>query len=66
MHLADGSTPGANFFLVFMLGQFHIWIGFIFYVIATKKKDPVSLVFKSAIVFLLVMLVTAIGCLTYF
>ncbi len=66
MYLADSTTPGANFFLVFMLGQFHIWIGFIIYVIATKKKDPVRLVFGSAIVLLVVMLVTAIGCIAYF
>lgn len=66
MNLANSTTLGANFFLLFGLGQFLIWLGFVIYVIVAKKKDPVRLVFGSAVVVLVLLLVTVIGCLTYF
>ena len=59
-------TPGADFFLVFGLCQLFIWIGFVVYVMANKKKDPISLVFGSAVILLLVLAATAIGCMVYF
>ena len=35
MHLSDSSTPGANFFLLFALGQLHILV---FYITGDYKE----------------------------
>lgn len=59
-------TPGTDFFLLVGIGQFLIWLCFVIYVMVTKKKDPISLVFGSAVVLLLILMVTAIGCIIYF
>lgn len=57
MHLSDASTLGANFFLIFMLGQLHIWL---FYILGafTKQRPTMVHIFRSAMVLLVVMLLT--------
>lgn len=59
-------TPGADFFFVVGMIQLFIWMGFVIHVMTSKKKDPISLVFGSAVILLLALAATAIGCIIYF
>ena len=65
MHLSDSSTPGANFFLLFALGQLHILV---FYILGafTKTRPSMERIFLSAIILLVILLVTAIGTILKF